>query len=77
MGNPLTLQDLEATAKKLGCNLSSNANNVLKAIHRNDGYCPCVKEDLREPGETYTCPCSLVSRHLEQQGRCCCNLFIK
>lgn len=65
----------ELVAKGLGCAVSTKAPNILKAVARNDGYCPCVPEDKRDPAEDYQCPCSLLEKQIEEKGQCCCQLF--
>lgn len=41
--------------------------SILKALNRNEGYCPCVNNS-----EDKKCPCS----NYRTLNKCCCNLYI-
>lgn len=45
--------------------------NIMKAIERNDGYCPCNQEGA-DKADTL-CPCKAMREGI----KCCCNLYIK
>lgn len=43
-------------------------NNIMKAIERNNGNCPCTN-DSEDP----KCPCS----NYREKDKCCCGLYVK
>ena len=50
--------------------LSEQADEVLEAVSKRDGCCPCRVEAV-------PCPCPMHRQEIEEQGRCHCNLFVK
>ena len=58
---------------KEGWQLNPNEKTVrgiIKAIERNEGYCPCVHDN---DDEDLHCPCGSYRLH----DKCCCKLYIK
>jgi ferredoxin-thioredoxin reductase catalytic subunit len=51
-----------------GTEFSQYKEKILKAIERNNGYCPCV----REKEEDTLCPC----KYYRDTLHCHCSLFI-
>jgi hypothetical protein len=51
-----------------GWKLGSHAENIIKAVKRNNGECPCVNDSTDKK-----CPCSNFRfKHI-----CCCGLYVK
>ena len=46
-------------------------NNILKALGRTEGECPCNQGDI--PKEDKMCPC----KKYRTTHKCCCNLYVK
>lgn len=44
------------------------ANNIIKAINRNNGHCPCDNDSIDT-----ICPCS----NYREKDYCCCRLYVK
>lgn len=55
-----------------GWTLGKHAENIIKRIHLNAGYCPCVHSI-----GGVQCPCPNHKHEVETTGRCTCGLFIK
>lgn len=64
----MTRDEAERFAKQHGYRLTSIADNVLKAIDRRDGNCPCRQEDI-------PCPCPGIHEDIKKRGTCHCHLF--
>lgn len=75
----LTIEECQEFAKARGYKLSKFAEKILVRTNANGGYCPCVSVAEREahPENDYTCPCSLMTKDIEETGHCHCRLFIK
>lgn len=56
---------------KDGWKLSKHAENIKKAVERNDGYCPCLGNQL--VGDDRFCPC----KDYRENDICHCNLYLK
>lgn len=71
--------DYEAFAVHLELKLTPYADKIIARVKANDGFCPCKSEEERKahPENDYKCPCSLLSKYIQESGRCCCNLFCK
>lgn len=63
-------EKLEKQAKEDGVFLSKHTDNIIKALIRKNGNCPCRVEPV-------SCPCSYRTKEIEAEGHCHCNLFIK
>ena len=72
-------EDYEKFANQNGLKLTPYADKIIARVKANDGFCPCKSEEERKahPENNYACPCSLLSKYIQESGRCCCNLFYK
>jgi len=66
----VTRESLEEYVKGKPFKLSEHTDNIIKAINRRDGNCPCRTEDT-------PCPCPTHEQEVEADGKCHCNLFIQ
>lgn len=60
----------EAYASSKGIFLSEHADNIIKAVLRKNGNCPCRVEET-------PCPCSSHLEEVKKEGKCHCSLFLK
>lgn len=69
----------EDFAVQCGLKLTPYADKIIARVKANDGFCPCVSEEERKahPENSYLCPCSLLSKDIQETGYCHCHLFCK
>lgn len=48
---------------------------ILRGLHENDGYCPCIYESKGKP--EYKCRCKDFIENVKVGEACHCGLFIK
>lgn len=70
MPNVMIKRLLEAYASAKDISLSEHSDNIIKAVLRKNGNCPCRLDET-------PCPCSSHLEEVEKDGKCHCNLFVK
>lgn len=70
------IEKFKVLAEKFGYKLSENAEKVAKAKlllfgEKQWAKCPCVQDGK------HACISPLCKQHIEEEGKCHCNLFLK
>jgi len=63
---------IEEFAKRHGLRFGKKKNELIKAVIRKKGFCPCRKERKSEN----LCPCEQALKDIMRNGKCLCGLFV-
>lgn len=75
------VEEYRKHAEEAGYTLNEKtAPHIAKALERCDNYCPCKGARLtgdKEKDAFLLCPCTEHHQEIKDNGKCCCNLYLK